>query len=93
MSKEPREFFLGISEGNTPYVSDKRVWSTDYHLIEYSAYETLTAEVKRYEEALEFSKMTLEHAIALDYLGEGSTRGMANDAISMIESALNQDDK
>lgn len=55
--------------------------------------DTLTAKVKRYEEALEFSKMTLEHAIALDYLGEGSTRGMANDAISMIESALNQDDK
>lgn len=33
MSK-PREFFLGISEGNKPHVSDTRVWSTDYHLIE-----------------------------------------------------------
>lgn len=39
--KQFKEFFIGISNTNTPHVNTKRVWSTDYHVIEYSAYEEL----------------------------------------------------
>jgi hypothetical protein len=44
--------------------------------------------VTRLEEAGRFALMTLEHAQALGYLGEGSTMGMANDAIGKLTAAL-----
>lgn len=40
------------------------------------------------QRALEFSQLTLEHAIGLNYLGEGSTQGMANEAILNNKQAL-----
>ena len=52
----------------------------------------LNSRIEKLREALEFSLMTLEHAIALDYLGEGSTKGMAEDAISIARQALAEDD-
>lgn len=39
-------------------------------------------------EALKLGKMVIEHAIALDHLGEGSTLGMANDALEKFKNAL-----
>jgi len=41
-------------------------------------------------EAGNFAHMTLEHALYLGYLGDGSTSGMARDAIKKLESALQQ---
>lgn len=59
MSKEPREFWIEIGgetlggryEPDSIYLKATR---DTVHVIEYSAYETLTAKVKRYEEALKF---------------------------------------
>lgn len=50
--------------------------------------EELEAKAKGLVEASEFAHMTLEHAQALGYLGEGSTMGMANDAIQKLSEAL-----
>jgi hypothetical protein len=38
-------------------------------------------------DAAEFALVTLDHAIELGYLGEGSTRGMAQDAIDKLKKA------
>lgn len=38
--------------------------------------------------SMEFSQMMIEHALALDYLGEGSTNGMAKEAVAKLEAAL-----
>ena len=38
-------------------------------------------------DAAEFAVMTIEHAVELDYLGEGSTRGMALDAVEKLKKA------
>jgi hypothetical protein len=40
--------------------------------------------LKRCEDVLDFVEMTLEHALALGYLGEGSTNGMAKEALEKI---------
>lgn len=44
-------------------------------------------------ESLEFSNMMIEHAIALGYLGEGSTLGMAKDALTKNNEALQDESK
>ena len=49
----------------------------------------LLAENARLREACDFAHTTLEHALHLGYLGEGSTMGMAKDAIEKIDKALN----
>lgn len=43
--------------------------------------------------AAEFALMTIEHALALGYLGEGSTNGMAKEAVVKLETALALDAK
>jgi len=53
-----------------------------------SCCETNEMLVKMMAEALEFGAMFTEHAIALDYLGEGSTKGMAEDYIKKAQEAL-----
>lgn len=40
------------------------------------------------EKAAKHAVMTFEHALALDYLGEGSTRGMAVESMNGLQAAL-----
>lgn len=39
-------------------------------------------------DAAEFAQMTIDHALHLGYCGEGSTKGMCEDASSKLEKAL-----
>jgi len=50
--------------------------------------ESLWDKIERLTEALEFCKMSIDHAIFLNYVGEGSTLGMFNDASEKAEKAL-----
>lgn len=56
--------------------------------IRMDEHEHLIREMKT---AAEFALMTFEHAQALGYLGEGSTMGMANDAIAKLYKALGRE--
>lgn len=53
---------------------------------------TQSQEIARLREAADFARMTLNHAMALDYLGEGSTRGMAVDAVAKLDAVLGAED-
>lgn len=46
------------------------------------------SEIDKLKYALSMCHLTLEHALALDYLGEGSTKGMAEEAIKVAEKAM-----
>lgn len=43
--------------------------------------------MKDLKEAAQFALMTLDHAMFLGHLGEGSTRGMAQDAVNKLKKA------
>lgn len=73
----PKEFWFGISDGNKPHVNTKQVWPTDYHVIEYSAYE----ELKR---KLEIAKRALEEIINHSFLESERSFGHANKALKEI---------
>ncbi len=45
------------------------------------------AALKELFEAAEFALMTLDHAMFLGHLGEGSTHGMASDATNKLRKA------
>jgi hypothetical protein len=43
---------------------------------------------KQLQEALVFAEMTINHAVELGYVGEGSTRAMCLDALAKAKGAL-----
>jgi hypothetical protein len=53
-----------------------------------ATWREISARLRKAQAALEFAHMTIEHALALDYLGEGSTKGMAMDAASRLDQAI-----
>jgi hypothetical protein len=44
-------------------------------------------------EALEFCHMAIDHALTLGYCGEGSTKGICEDAVKRAETALGEEDE
>jgi hypothetical protein len=48
--------------------------------------QELTATLAAHKEMIEELEMVIEHALHLGYLGEGSTRGMANDALEKLKA-------
>lgn len=48
------------------------------------------AELAALREAAEKAQMTIRHALHLGYMGEGSTKGMADSALSALDAVLGE---
>lgn len=66
-----REWWLGISDGCVPHISDSQKWSTDYHLIEKKHLDQLIALMReresRYAMALKACYEGLEGSFGTEF--------------------------
>lgn len=55
-------------------------------------YSCVREERDNLKKALKFARMTINHALYLDYMGGGSTKGMAEEAVQKANMALGDEE-
>lgn len=82
--KEQEAFDCGVKAG----LSDAQIIKKHIEEMQNNNFIELRRQNEIMAEALGFSNLVFDHAITLGYLGEGSTLGMANDAVNRNNKAL-----